>query len=175
MKFLRVKIMDISKWSIEQIMQLPDCAFGQRFPVFVSQSVTGENTAWDMSELSIPSRVVLWSVDVVIVESSSALTWYRLGLGDMKPVSLAEMDGSKDLLMGYGREGSRPRRVYGLHAGGFVSHKLRQYKEPQGRKLIIEVHSTADKTMAVRAGVIVSTIPREVPDWLISGRAGHRW
>ena len=38
-----------------------------------------------------------------------------------------------------------------------------------GRNLVVEATSVGAGTPAVMVGVVVSSVPREVPDWLISG------
>ncbi len=55
-------IMDIRNWPLSQIMQLPDAAFGRRWPVGLAYAFAGAGAEFDISEAALPERFVIWEV-----------------------------------------------------------------------------------------------------------------
>lgn len=161
--------MDIRNWPLGSIMQLPDCCFGRRFLVSVTPTTPSGGTGWDISEIALPERFVIWeffswwsSVELVF------FSW-RLALGDMLPSTTAEMDDLQPLFPGLGLQGAEPRTLIPPPSLFFMRWQLRVPVQAAGRRLIMELSAVATKTGIVTAGIIVSSLPTEVPDWLCSG------
>ena len=163
--------MNIEKWNIKKIMQLPDWCFGQRWPVCVSNSTGLGVTKWDISEVAFPNVGVIWEVLLPTYYMTLADDWFRLALGQQVPKNTAMMDKLDPLIMGLGRQGAEPRKIGGFSYHSMSIRKMRKVMEFQGRKLVLETKSSADKVLYINVVVIVSSIPKEVPDWLFSGRA----
>jgi len=54
--------MDISKWPLNQIMQLPDWCFGRRWWVGTYVGTQAANPNYFLIEESVPDRFILWDV-----------------------------------------------------------------------------------------------------------------
>lgn len=161
--------MDIRNWPMDKIMQMPDCVFGQRFIISVTAVCSNDATVWDISELAIPERAVIWELGICTNVANSQDSRLRLALGDQLPTTIAQMDGCRELIQGLGYLPSRPRRIYGLFNAGYCYMTMKKAIEASGQRLILEVYASADKNTNVRAHIVVSSMPKEVPDWLISG------
>lgn len=166
--------MDISKWPIDKVMQLPDWCFGRRWVVSAARIASGAVTNWDMSELTFPNRGVIWQVDMHPVLCGYFTCYYRLALGFQLPTTTGQMDLLSPLLNGLGDQGNEPRKIRAYSNCGQYNLQMRNPVDFQGKRLILEVTSVADKQILVNVGVVVSTIPKEIPDWLSSGLAGLR-
>lgn len=163
--------MDISKWPMEKIMQLPRCVFGRSYIVSCSAYVTNNNTAWDMSEISFPPIGVIWQI---MFFCHVASTWdgrFRVAIGSQVPTSIVMMDLNEEFIIGYGRQGTKPRRIFSYQYLGEEKYDVRQIIHAQGKKLILEVFAPTDKETRVRVGVVVTGIPKELPEWFNSGLA----
>lgn len=166
--------MDIRDWPLDRIMQLPDCCLSRRFLIscYVTRSSAG--TDWDISEIALPEKFVLWEINLNVQTDVSKLVLSRIALGDQLPAAAATVDALEPLIYGFGATGAEPRTIgtYGPAALRFVG--LRQPISAMGRRLVLEVSVGADTTAYVYLGIVISSIPKEVPDWLISGQGRSR-
>lgn len=158
--------MDISSWGIAQIMQLPDYCFGRRF--LISCTVTGGDAAaaWDISEIALPERCVLWELRAFCDSTAADITSFRLALGDQLPVTTAIMDGLEPLINGLGAQGPGPRAILPSFEGKIQWDRLKQNIEPASRRLILEVTGASGKTPTVTVGIVVSGVPKSIPDMI---------
>ena len=154
---------------MDRIMQLPDCCFGRRFPVFVELGVVGAGPAWDISEIGLPEACVFWNLTVQSITSSSVAGFWRLALGDQLPVNVAMMDGFEPAFNGMGLQGREPRFNRVLVDAMYLAIPMRKIVAASGRRLVLEVTGEILKSTIVRVSVTVSSMPTEVPDWLCSG------
>jgi len=156
--------MDIQNWGTHKIMQLPDYCFGRRF--LVSCTVTGGDAAaaWDISEIALPERCVLWEYRAFCSCVSGELASFRVALGDQLPVTTAIMDGLEPLINGLGSQGPGPRAIHMSYEGKLVWNRLRQNVQSTSRSLIIEATGAQGKTPIVTVGIVVSGVPRSIPD-----------
>lgn len=166
--------MNIENWSIEKKMQLPEWCYGTKYVISAAARILGVGPEYDISELSFPDVAVIWQVAITHVISNSFDNYFRVGLAMQIPTTAAEMNQSMELLPGYGTKGSKPRIM-----NSYSPHKHEKFEckipiKPQGRKLVVEVVAVATKEIAIRMAVVVSSIPKEVPDWVVSGIAGVR-
>ena len=166
--------MDISKWPIDKIMQLPDWCFGRRWVVFASRIANGAVTNWDMSELTFPNKGVIWQVNIHPVMCTYFTLYYRLALGFQLPTTTAQMDLLSPLLNGFGEQGAEPRKIRAYSNCGAFDLRMRNPMDFQGKRLILQVTGVAEKQALINVAVVVSSLPKEIPDWLSSGLAGLR-
>lgn len=165
--------MDVRKWPINRIMQLPDCCFGTRFGVFCRVRSADATPTWDISEISLPDQCVIWEVGGWMSRLEYTFDTFRLALGDHLPTTLPEMNEMEPLLHGLGAEGAEPRVLDAPYEGAFVIPNLKLLVAAQGRKLIVEGTSIAGQFGLIQVYIVVSSIPKEVPDWLVSGQGSH--
>lgn len=161
--------MDIRNWSLDRIMQLPDSCLSRRFLISCCCAPEAEQTVWDISELGLPERAVLWEMMLWANTSAVNIESIRIALGDQLPASTEMMDALEPLIYGLGLQGPEPRVMYTSYLGMISFRRLRIPIEAAGRRLVLEVTAPAGQTPIVLVGIVVSTIPTEVPDWLISG------
>lgn len=160
--------MNIRDWPLGQIMQLPDCCFGGRFLVscYIRQTILG--AGWDISEIALPEKFVLWEVEFDVMTEVDKLVLTRLALGDQLPVAVGMVDALEPLLQGFGVQGPEPRVIESFGSVSFSFRRLRQPYTPAGRRLVMEVDLPIAVVAYVSASLIVSSIPTEVPDCLVS-------
>jgi len=160
--------MDIRNWSFDQIMQLPDSAFGRRFPVGVCPSAGTSATAWDIAEVAFPERIVVWELVVWADFQRFYVDHFRLAIGDQLPVAAAQMSLLDPLLQGIGLQGAGPRNIHNEYRNGFAVRGMKMPVMTSGRRLVGEVTATGDGAARLQVVVVVSSVPSEVPDCLIS-------
>jgi len=162
--------MDIRDWPLDKIMQLPDCCFGRKFQVSCQCRAPDGVATWDISESTLPEVFVLWGVYIIVVYSNESDNWIRIAYGDQLPTTEAMMDAYEPVLPGFGRTGAEPRRIYIYSNQGTTALKLRKPVAAAGRRLVLEAKPQAAKSMNLQVAIVVSSIPKEAPDWLISGQ-----
>lgn len=161
--------MNISQWPIGRILQLPDHCLSRRFSVFVTIQTVGDSTQWDISELALPDKTIIHEFAFWGAGTLGQYTDIRLALGDQLPTATTEMDTLDPLFHGLGVQGPEPRTLLTM-VGVFIHfNRLKMYVPAQGRRLILETVTKAGTTPSVSVGIVVSSVPTEVPDWLISG------
>lgn len=166
--------MDVSKWNLDKIMQLPDWCFGTRYEVCVARYSPNGATTWDMSEVSLPNVFVLWEVGIYTAPIDYNVKDYRLALGNKVPNSTAKMDRCMSLVVGLGLAGAEPRVICAAPRYGQMVFHPRRAIQSQARRLILEMTATTGQDGRLQVICIVSSIPKEVPDWLFSAHPGLR-
>ena len=160
--------MDISNWGVDRILSLPDCCFGPRFLVAVSHHSTSSSTFWHLSEIALPEKFVIWEFYLITADRSTNVDYARLAIGDTLPTSSAEMDAHEPLFSGLGFVGFRPRRIHLSVPAPIFFRKLRQPVSAGGRRIILEVSTGGSTTTDVLMGIVVSSFPKDIPEWLFS-------
>lgn len=161
--------MDIRNWPLDRIMQLPDCCFGRKFLVCLSALSKNSVAAFDISEVGLPERCVLWELSFWVDGNISGNDWFRLALGDQLPTTAAQVDALEPLIFGLGRQGAEPKRLLIRREQSLIRFTLRMPIAAIGRRPVLHYFTTVSIDSFLYVVLLVSSIPKEVPDWLISG------
>jgi len=174
LKFLRVRIMDISKWPLAKIMALPDWCFGQKWWVGTYIGTEAGAPTYFMIEESVPDKFVLWDV-LVSTTGHTAATHANLTLRLCRQTPTAANIRIFRRLM---TNLSIRTQFYDVHLPPIATTHLGPMKNlveadndriGGALKLVLET-ATCENQVAC----LISGIPREVPDWVVSGLAGVR-
>ena len=161
--------MNIQNWGIGQIMELPDWCFGRRWPISVGGQGSDGVPEYDICEEGLPDMCVIWEVYTVTSSVSIDFGRIELRLGDHLPANRAEFAAFELLFPGIvDRHHVRSRLMVAL-GGLSCMCKLRMPVAAQGRRLVGEFSSEAVGVVKSVAGLTISSIPKEVPGWLVSG------
>lgn len=161
--------MNVRDWPMGQIMQLPDCCFGRRWLVSCSFENKTVGTFWDISESAFPENIVIWELSITAKHEVLTGNFVRIALGDHLPTAAAEVDRLEPLFRGHGLTGAEPRQIVLPYADQHQITSLKQNVATSGRRMVVEFLSFGPGSRFVIVGVVVSSIPTEVPDCLISG------
>ena len=160
--------MNIRDWPMNRIMQLPECCFGRRWLISVLPSATAPATGWDISEIPFPDKCVIWGFWAWFDRYGPQVDYIRLALGDQLPTTTAMMDALEPLFPGFGLQGAGPRAIPLTTYAIIHLTRLKMPVWAQGRRLVGEVQTTGTGEGAAQIVVVVSSIPTEVPDCLLS-------
>lgn len=160
--------MDIRNWPLDRIMQLPDHCFGRRWPVIFTKQAAIQATSYFISELALPDTAVLWEIHSTIIIGGEATTStylpHNLKLGDQLPTADAQVAALDDLLPGLDERDA----VGGILRDDIHLTRLRLPIAAQGRRVVLRLVNTEEVAIVFQLGLIFSSIPAEVPDWLLS-------
>lgn len=156
--------MDISNWGLGQILMLGQRFFGRRYIVSVSLSNASNETKWDISELALPDVVMIWGIGIYGIGAVAQSSTIRLAVGDQLPTATAEMDRLQPLIMGLGLQGPEPRRIRIQSGSQMLMTELRMPVRAQGRRLVMEQVTIVGQVLDVICALVVSGIPKEIPD-----------
>jgi len=166
--------MDVSRWSIHKIMALPDWCFGQKWWIgdFVATTAAGVKYFF-FSDLP-PDNFVVW--DVIVSQGGYAAATVidvTLCLCRQAPVS-----GDIKKLTRLLRQFGTPGQAYDMHfPPNTMSHlgPMKAFVEANndgigGALILPNETANCETTIAV----LLSALPKEVPDWVVLGIAGSR-
>jgi len=163
--------MDISKWPLDKIVQLPDFCFGRRWFVGMIFGKDGPGMDVAVSDEPLPNRMVVWAL-FCSGRQAEMTSWeitYRL------TSNLIETSATIDKLVKVFRGMGHPsfvNEIWSQSGTPVYWRGLRNFVEAQGRRLCMGL-TTNDGTgyREFAAGLLISAFPREVPDWVVSGMA----
>lgn len=159
--------MDISRWNPNQIMQLPDWCFGNRWWVGEYMGSTTGVCYERIGEELLPQRFVLWGI-LVCTRSPSCAEAMRLSirLAGSVPPSVDAWKKSSRLL---GDISTAPIlfELYTNPNGLDWIGGIKQLVEPNGRRLALISSGDQSNAYEMTVGLLISAVPTEVPDWLI--------
>ncbi len=160
--------MDIRNWPLDRIMQLPDHCFGRRWPLIFSTHNSLPLTVYLISEMSLPERCVFWEIYWAATSKNPSATQvqaiFALALADQLPANDAEFIAAESLFSGI------DERLNEIRVGRWSLHltNLRQSCQSAGRRVVVRVRNIVGADADFSLGLIVSSVPTEVPDCLLS-------
>lgn len=161
--------MDIRNWSLSQIMQLPDCVFGRHWWIGTYAGTTGGALRYWTIEEKLPNIFIVWQMLV-------SMTNWSASTGVNMTVRLAERGEDEDAFWNAERLFHQIRggtMVYEFHFDvktRFYLHGLRTMHEAQGHRICGALKNRNETANCeVMVAFLISALPTEVPDWLISG------
>ncbi|GAH71756.1 unnamed protein product [marine sediment metagenome] len=160
--------MDVRNWSMDQILMLPDHCFGRRWPVGVYADGVVANKYYDISEAGLGDRCVVWQAIFYTTGADTTGLRISLSLGDQMPADDAEFDALEPLFSDLGRLFEGRRFIDQGGGGQVISIPMRVPIQAQGRRLVGRFQIVWGSVMPPSAVIVVSSIPREVPDCLLS-------
>jgi len=162
--------MRLDKWPMDKIMQLPDWCYGRRWQISLYANGVSGAEAWDITEQGLPEDCILWEWALSTTNAWGNSDRWRIALGDQLPTTTAMMDHNEPLIHGFGVQGGEPREIIGPNYTPLAMRRLRQHIHSAGMRPILEVNPNGSGTRDLMVLMTFSSIPKEVPDWLISGQ-----
>lgn len=158
--------MDISRWPLDRIMQLPDWCFGRRWWIGEYLGSTVGTVDYRLGEENLPDYFVVWGL-LISCRSPACLEAMRLTmrLGTILPTAPGDVNEMDRIFKGI----SIPSITYEFYPD---SNKVtwinagRIVHESKGRKLVVMANGDQVIQYEMTAGLLISAVPREVPDWL---------
>lgn len=159
--------MDVSSWTIDQRMRLPDWCFGNRklIGVYNFENVVGVKN-WEISSIALPDPACIWEFGFMGMYYIGSRGTWRVGLAHAKPVNVGQMDAAVELLPYFGIEVAGPNRI-GMHSQThqFGQMTLRKGMATGGMKLVTE-NDCAEGTSRIMLWVVVSGLPTNMAGWM---------
>lgn len=161
--------MDIRSWNTNQIMQLPDWCFGNRWWVGEYMGGTNGVVEYKSGQEVLPHRFVLWGI-MTSARSPNCLEALRLTirLAGSKVASVTNAEAQDMLLNGISTSGILYELYVNQNGVEWIG-PIRQLVEPNGRKLSLVTNGDQAITYEMTVGLLISAVPTEVPDWLVKG------
>lgn len=158
---------DITKWTIDQILKLPDSAFGGLYSIGVDNVQVGAGSSFEISEQTITQDSVLLEVAWEFLGDGIGSDTFRFTMAPQAPATAAANSLNDALLPGVGLTGADPK--YMLLAGTQQAQAIRQRRfiRAKGQKLISEMTIVTGTYLMARVIATFGVVPKEVPDWMI--------
>lgn len=159
--------MDVSGWTVDQKMRLPDWCFGNREvqSVYLGNGVVG-TFKWAICETVMPDPACIWQAVLVSSLTAGASGYFRVGLADNVPVNEAQMDAAVEIFPYFGVAHAGPN-VISDWGQPFVywGFDVRKGMATGGKKIVLEVKCIA-ATIRCLIELTVSTLPTNMAGWL---------
>ncbi len=159
--------MRIDNWPLDRIMRLPDWCFGRRWWVGEYMGGTGGVAEYRIGVENLPDKFVVWGI-LISARSPACLEALRLTvrLGNVLPAVPADLNVLKRIYQGI----SVPTITYEFYVnpnGVTWINAGRIIHESNGRRLVMLANGDQVITYEMTVGVLISSMPKEVPDWLV--------
>ncbi len=158
--------MDIRNWPMDMIMQLPDSAFGRRWPIGLGFTMTGDGAVFDISDISLPDRMIIWGLSFAQHGGSTATNHLSLALGDVLPTSDAEFNLLELLFSSVKASDGEIGQFEAVTVNNNVVPLIRQPVNTNARRLVGRSIRHVGASLGIAVVLIVSSIPNEVSSWL---------
>lgn len=161
--------MDVSDWTIQQKMRLPDYCFGARQMISCRCSIWIADTyQWVISTAVLPDPCCFWSWGIVLIRSDHISNHFRVGLRSTVPASTADMDGADEIFPDFGLLTYHPSRLYvPAVPGTYYNMPMRTGFVTGGKKLVCEGFQHAESSwISFIVYFMVSAMPTEMDGWL---------
>ncbi len=166
--------MDVRKWPLDKIMQLPDWCFGQRWWIGTYVGTTAGGVTYFTIEDRVPDRFVVWSL---IYNGSKWTAVTGIDLALRLASQAADVDGfwlSPRLFQQIAKENMAYEFFFNANTGLYLQN-MRTVHEARGLRVCGAVkHIDETATCENMCALLISAVPKEVPDWLSSGLAGRQ-
>lgn len=163
--------MDVSGWTIDQRMRLPDWCFGNRHFIMCNVSTgTTEPFQWGISEFAFPDPACIWLFDLLYLPFTDGKGYVRVGMADAVPTSEAEMDAAAEIFPGYGFPNPGPN-VISVWQTVFIHRALavRKGLVTGGKKLVVETYRFSGSYI-IDCSFLVSELPTSMAGWLVHNK-----
>ena len=165
--------MDVKKWPLDEIMQLPDWCFGRRWWIGDYLGHTTGKAENRIGHEQLPDRFVVWGV-LTSARSANCLEALRLTLRLAQNLTAytANVKAFDRLLKGI----SVPDIQYEFYVpsnGVMWLPSERTIHVSKGRRLAYTSNGDQVIQYEMTVGVLISSVPREVPDWVVLGLGGR--
>lgn len=159
--------MDVSGWTVDQRMGLPDWCFPNRQIVSIERVANVANTYyWGISEIAMSDPMCIWSVGLFFNLLSAMNAYFRFGLRDTVPTSQAEMDTADEIFPYFGRPHAGPNELRMRVVDSSIIHfPVRKGMATGGKYLVIEYWSNINSS-SMTIFFVVSGLPTRIPDWM---------
>lgn len=159
--------MDVSGWTVDQRMRLPDWCLGNRqvVGVYLENLVAGVDQ-FGASIVPMPDPVCIWSILFEMMPTGGGTGYVRIGINDHVPVDAADMDGSVQILPDYGVFYTGPNIIMCI-AGVFNTWNLqtRLGMDTNNFHLVVQNHCiVADFRSQV--SMVISGLPTSMAGWM---------
>ena len=161
------KKMDVTGWTVEQRMRLPDWVFGNRQLI----GVWGDNAApgttnWTISDIVLPDPCCLHIFSYLAFEKAGQFGNYRAALVPALPINVAEFDAGIEIYPYWGIPRAGPNLL-------IRKQEEMYYQEIPFRKgmvtnawyLCVEVECVLIRAQ-IGVAVLVSGLPTDMAGWL---------
>jgi len=158
--------MDISKWTRDQVMTLPDYAFGEKRIICADFFVPNATYTAFLCPMVLPSRLIVWEIMITPRGFGASGDWVRIVLSTKIPGTIAECLACAPLIPGLGAPENGPGCIDVADTTDTIHINLRQMVEAQGNRLCVVSQNAAAAGVYMFVTVLISTVPSEIPDWL---------
>ncbi len=168
-----VKIMDISNWKLDQILRLPESAFGQKDVIQLYGRGTPPQRKKDISSVNLPEHTVIWQVNINQTELGIAVGHVTLRLGTRLPASDAEFDRMEPIFSDVIDDTGNPSSFIVRTELAYSLSNIRKYIQSKGRRIVAEFGIDAGGVSGTACQIVYSSIPREIPDFYRGSPMDH--
>lgn len=158
---------DVSGWSLDKRLRLPDWCFGNREVMSVSNTTTGVgNFSWKISGITLPTEICIWTLGILVRTNDSYISTVRIGFLDTLPTTIGEMDLAIPILPDFGSTTYTPPRIALADEGREVwQFNLRKGIDTGGLKMALELKCGGTE-VALIVFLVYSELPTEIPAFL---------
>lgn len=160
--------MDIRDWPLGKIMQLPDCAFGPRWLVFCSAYSVLDTDVFAIVRTGVPDRAVIWEMGVSVYSAVTMNVEVEFAWADQLVTTAAQWSALPKMFPCQGLQDGVDFNFLTGGGGGQALRRLKFVSPSSSLKPCMRVGALTSAAKGIQANFVISSIPKEVPDCLVS-------
>lgn len=160
--------MDIRKWGLDQVMMLPDSCFGRRRLIILSGSGKTGAPAFDICETGLSERMVVWGIAGWHLGGALVRGYIEFRLGDNLPVTIAEFRNFEGMFPEMITPALVRNTLCWVATINLPWLPMRRPYITSGRRIVVALTVSGLAAEEVYAAILISSVPTEVPDCLLS-------
>lgn len=161
--------MDIRDWPMGKIMQLPDHVFGPRYVIAATRKGSAGIPAFRMFRCALPEWTVIWEIHCGAITHATVRVSITLRLGDQTPVNQTVFAAMEPLMPCLECLNDNPSRIIVYPNGIWHVSRMKFPVHSMGRHIVSRHATDSGTALESTVALVISSIPKEVPDCLLSG------
>lgn len=159
-------MIDITSWGMGKIAQLPDHAFGQRWPVITQQRVEVSSIAVWMAKQPVPDKILLWGIRASGFRANNQFDGYKFAMADQEPADETAFNLGQRIFKG-DLDSNTNEGLITTAPFENMEIKLRVILEAGGRRFTQYVRNGDSSAAAViTIQYLISSVPKSIPEWI---------
>lgn len=161
--------MNTTQWPCDKVLRLPDWCFGRRWLIGLKETLAGAGIAYHIMNNRLPDVCVLWEFEINCKSpANTGGIVVGVRLNSQVPVSDPTFQTGDRIFPNL--ESPSQNYQFRVSTGGPLS--LTRLKMPivtANRFLTFRIQEQDGLNMRVNVLFVISSLPKEVPDWVVSG------
>lgn len=167
--------MDISDWTDEQIMQLPDHVLGEKYVVGKMEDINPGISKFFVTPFSLPAKIIIWQLTIYLMTDIGKNAIIGLRLSNTAAVNTTEFYAQDPIFPDIYDKAERQSQYRLTVITSSPAFDLKYLLSTGSRKVSCFFSNYNTVEIYMGFSMVISEVPTRVHGWLNSDEAKDRW